>query len=930
MRFPLTFLIVLLALPALAQPTFRSLPNAGTYNPATQTVVTVPASGNDVRTVISSLPPSGAAGGDLSGTYPNPTVVNISNVPSSTIANSVFINAVCTAAPTVCGSFFGYSNPLWYGAAGNGTGNDEPAISSASSAACTGGWKRVKFTQGKYNNIQQFNSTCNGLTWFADPQNLMYDAGNPNSAVEIYVNSGFYTTANHCYFNQNGYTDNVITNINFGGDGGQEGITDICNSFNYTGSGQIPRIYLFNVAFSGTGTAWGCGLNTSGVTGFATPYTGTGNTCGNYMGVRAYNVTVEQSALAFNGNATDTFWRGGEIAGNACGGVVGTNSGSGNIIIDINRAEENGYSGFSGVCGAGGPAFEVTGANWNINTQWQGNNGVDVYFDDSCGADTITGGYGGDGQNGAQGSESIIAFNTSCAGTISLSNFAGESGDFGLTAPKYFVENISGTNTFAINGGNVDSGQYSSALSNVVAGALFISPMNSLGQQYSINNTSQNVGTWTSTNTGGTCLNLANSSSGGHQYALCSTGSASDGGAANFTLGDVTGSSGTFTTAFNRFEIGSGGIIGFSSSGDPNASADTGICRGASGLLDACISNSGGGTAYFNSAGLQFGGNNAPIPPGGRLTLSSTAPVLTADVTAATTIYYLPYNTELLPIYNGTEFQEMDITSSGISQGIASTDQPTSQVYDVYAVNVSGTPTLCSMYWGSNTSRSSTAGGKSGSADARVVQLNGIWVNKTAIATSNCYGGAGGTTAVAISQNQGTLLGTYYTSAGGQTQVVCKPTAASGGAALGIFLSNIYNRVPISCTNIDTATAQSSASSSWAVLGSGDTAQWVDGLQQIPFAYEAHVVAGNTAAGDAGSFGVACTGTGTTAPNTIATTQAPTSTIGDNYQTLAVHEGFYPALGLSNKCFAEKQSATGTTDYMPTSTQEDLTVTLQY
>lgn len=332
-----------------------------------------------------------------------------------------------------------------------------------------------------------------------------------------------------------------------------------------------------------------------------------------------------------------------------------------------------------------------------------------------------------------------------------------------------------------------------------------------------------------------------------------------------------------------------------------------------------------------NLANLQLNSNEAPLTPGGRVSLSSTLPVPTADIAAATTIYYLPYANELVPIYNGSHWSELDVTSSGINQGIASTNQPTTQVYDLYAVNVGGTPTLCSMYWGGNTSRSSSAGGKTGTADARVTQLNGIWVNRTAIATGNCYGGAAGVTAVAIAQNQGTLVGTYYTSAGGQTQVVCNPTPASGGAAVGVFVSNAYNRVPLTCSNSDTATAQTSVSATWAKLGANDTAQFVDGLQQSGYSYDAHVVAGGSTTGVDAQFGVACAGTGTTAPTVLGGAYGATATLANNYNTISVHQGFYPTLGLSATCFAEKQSpSTTSVTYMPVSTDENFSISLSY
>lgn len=332
-----------------------------------------------------------------------------------------------------------------------------------------------------------------------------------------------------------------------------------------------------------------------------------------------------------------------------------------------------------------------------------------------------------------------------------------------------------------------------------------------------------------------------------------------------------------------------------------------------------------------NDAALQLNSLEAPLLPGGRLSLSSTVPVPTSDQAAATTIYYLPYQNQLVPIYNGTHWIESNIGNSGTSFGLGSTNMPTSQVYDIYITNVSGTPTMCSMYWGGNTSRSSSAGGKSGTGNATITQKNGVWVNNAALSASDCFGGASGTTGVAAGINQATLLGTYYTSANGQTQVICNPTAASGGAAVGVYLSNAYNRVPLTCSNSDTATSQTSTSASWAKLGANDTAQFVDSLQQVSYSVDAHVVAGGSSTGVTAAFGVACAGTGTTAPTVIGANAGPTATLADNYSTISVHQNFYPILGLSNACFAEKQSpSTTSVTYMPTSTYENFSISLAY
>lgn len=325
---------------------------------------------------------------------------------------------------------------------------------------------------------------------------------------------------------------------------------------------------------------------------------------------------------------------------------------------------------------------------------------------------------------------------------------------------------------------------------------------------------------------------------------------------------------------------------------------------------------------------LQLNGVDAPVTPGGRLTPSSTLPVPIADVSSSgvTTVYYLPYIGQLAPIYNGTHWTAQNITASGLSVTSNGTNVPVNQTFDVYLSMQSGSPVLCTMYWGGGT-RSASVGGFTGAANATITTLNGIYVNAAAIATGNCFNN---TTSYAIGINQGTLLGSFYTSAGGATyNYTCHAAGASGGNFAAITLSNVYNKVTQSCTNIDTATAVTSSSASWALLSSGDTFSWVDSVQTSNISYSAHIVAGNgTAAGDCGSFGVTIA-VSATAPNTIATTCAPTGTLGDNYNTLAVNESFYPRLGRS-QLKAVIQSATGTTTYMPTSTQEELTVTIQW
>jgi hypothetical protein len=58
----------------------------------------------------------------------------------------------------------------------------------------------------------------------------------------------------------------------------------------------------------------------------------------------------------------------------------------------------------------------------------------------------------------------------------------------------------------------------------------------------------------------------------------------------------------------------------------------------------------------WTQVGVAVSQNTPVASPGGRLTLTSGVPVMTADVAAATTIYYTPYAGNSIPIYNGTVF----------------------------------------------------------------------------------------------------------------------------------------------------------------------------------------------------------------------------------------------------------------------------------
>lgn len=377
-------------------------------------------------------------------------------------------------------------------------------------------------------------------------------------------------------------------------------------------------------------------------------------------------------------------------------------------------------------------------------------------------------------------------------------------------------------------------------------------------------------------------------SSGGTTTNHCmqydANGNAVDSGSA------CSGGSGTLTSVTFT---GDGVVL----SSTPSAAVTT------TGTLTAALASAGANTVLGNFSGSTavptYGTADSvnallgitSITPQGRLTLSSIAPVMNADATAQTTVYYLPYTGNIIPVYDGTQFTNLPLGSSGISLTLNTTNMPGSEVFDVYEVNVSRTPTLCAMYWGGNTSRSTTAGGNSGTADASIVQINGLWVNHGAIATSNCYNN---TTSYTISANKGTYLGTIYTTANGQTGMTFKPSAASGGSnnILGVY--NAYNRILVNSLERDSTASWTYGTATWRAANNSNSNRisFVDGLQQ------SHINAIYQCGITSGTPGVVFAATGSVLDSTSAAVimQAFTGeALGGSL--FSSTENFYPQLG---------------------------------
>jgi hypothetical protein len=174
------------------------------------------------------------------------------------------------------------------------------------------------------------------------------------------------------------------------------------------------------------------------------------------------------------------------------------------------------------------------------------------------------------------------------------------------------------------------------------------------------------------------------------------------------------------------------------------------------------------------------------IQPQGYLTLTNLAgggPIISADVIAATSVYYSPYIGQLCPIYNGTNFVNQIFTEQTLTLAAQHT---ANTIFDVFAFLNSGVFTIATgPAWTISTAGSGARG--TGAGTTQLQRLNGIWTNQQSLTARN------GSTTYTIAVNQGTYLGSFYTD-GTAGQVTCH-RAFGQNRKFGVWNAN--NRVPI-------------------------------------------------------------------------------------------------------------------------------------
>ena len=306
----------------------------------------------------------------------------------------------------------------------------------------------------------------------------------------------------------------------------------------------------------------------------------------------------------------------------------------------------------------------------------------------------------------------------------------------------------------------------------------------------------------------------------------------------------------------------------------------------------------------FDSNNLLLNGVQVPMTPGGRLTLTSNTPVMTADVTGASTIYYADYINDLVPLYNGTNWTEYALSgqvSLALDSNSAHTGyQQSGKLFDLVVNDNSGTPQLCTgPAWTSSTARASA-----------IALQNGIWTNSGSW-TLKCDTTSSTYTCAA---NECTYVGTMYATANGQTGLNCHPLAAAGGTASYIAFANIYNTVPINCISQDSTHPWTYSTSTWRAAdnSSSNSVSAIDPLGMYS-ARGSYLTSGaNTGLGQCAYVGLARNST--TTQNFSGFDCGPTNTTANNIAPFIAYGGWAPLRGY-NSYYAVEYVSSGTASF---------------
>lgn len=289
--------------------------------------------------------------------------------------------------------------------------------------------------------------------------------------------------------------------------------------------------------------------------------------------------------------------------------------------------------------------------------------------------------------------------------------------------------------------------------------------------------------------------------------------------------------------------------------------------------------------------------------PGGRLTLQSATPVMTSTQSAQTTVYYAPYNSPYVPIYNGTQVGLYQFTASnsdtvGLSMALGS-NWAANSVYDVFVTVVFNEVGLCTIPWTNTTTRATA-----------LANFAGILTNS---ASATCR--TTNSVTLTLPQNQGTYLGSFYTNGSTGTVDYIFGGSASGGTAASFGVFNYYNRVDVMTNVIDSGTTYTytTATIRQARASAGNQVKFIVGV--VEDGIFAAVSGGIQPTANIGAFGQIGVGCNSTSTFTGQPAQATDATAAVNPLSMGVTVFCAPSLGIYTVSHNENGDGTHATTF---------------
>jgi hypothetical protein len=256
----------------------------------------------------------------------------------------------------------------------------------------------------------------------------------------------------------------------------------------------------------------------------------------------------------------------------------------------------------------------------------------------------------------------------------------------------------------------------------------------------------------------------------------------------------------------------------------------------------------------------------------GRITLTSGTAVTTADVTAATTVYFTPYKGNRCALYDGAQWNISSFTELSLSLGSDTADTN----YDLFLYLSSGTPTLERVAWSSSSARATN-----------ITLQNGVYVK--ASDTTRRY------------------LGTYRTTGvAGQTE----------DSNAKRFIWNMYNRVRRGLRAVDGADSWTYTTAAYrqANNSTGNQVAVVVGVAESLVSLTVQSFVSNSGGAVAVAVGIGVDSTTNVTSGVIGMGNSTNPTAGTINPISARYDG-YVAIGYHTLTWLEQSTASGTTTW---------------